>query len=151
MKKFHLFRWISISSLFLTLTGCAALGLKDNSDDPRADPVAAAAARFRNPASDSRPAATESTTQSGDLFGDDETGDEARAQTTYAEHLVLGMPMNQVMALWGQPSQVESAGDSREGNQRWTYFSGLSSRWGLGGRRVVFFEGGHVAGWQTPH
>ena len=58
------------------------------------------------------------------------------------------MAMNDVTSIWGEPSNVDTAGDPRDGNQRWTYYSGLSSRYGLGSKRVVFFENGRVAGWR---
>jgi hypothetical protein len=67
--------------------------------------------------------------------------------------LVLGMQMQDVRDAWGEPRQVDTAGDPGAGNQRWMYFNGLSSRWSLSSARVVYFEAGKVVGWDTvqPH
>ncbi|MEK6578444.1 MAG: hypothetical protein AABZ55_04390 [Bdellovibrionota bacterium] len=66
-----------------------------------------------------------------------------------AREVVLGMTMEDVLRLWGHPSDVDTAGDPRLGNQKWHYFSGLTSRWGMGGARVVYFEQGLVVGWNA--
>jgi hypothetical protein len=67
-----------------------------------------------------------------------------------SKDLVLGMSMAEVQHAWGQPTDIESAGHSRHGNERWIYRSGLSSRYGLGGEtRAVYFESGRVVGWQS--
>jgi hypothetical protein len=125
------------------VSGCAALKLSDfgladlagaGDQEIDFDPVATAAARVRSPAN-----ATSSGYERQDYAA------------PLGSHLSLGMSMGQVIALWGDPSDVESAGDSRQGNQRWTYFSGLSSRWSVGARRVVYFESGRVAGWNNGH
>lgn len=64
--------------------------------------------------------------------------------------LVLGMSMAEVQHAWGQPLEIESAGHSRYGNERWIYRTGLSSKYGLGGKtRAVYFESGRVVGWQS--
>jgi hypothetical protein len=137
----HLQRIALICLVLPSLFGCAALSpwiAADPSEDANdaSDPVAAAAARFRNPAS----------LETGPV-----SSEEAPIHSTQAvpEHIRLGMNMSQVHSIWGEPGQVESDGNPSEGNQRWTYYSGLSSRWGLGARRVVYFENGHVAGWKN--
>jgi len=61
------------------------------------------------------------------------------------QDLILGMNMDEVRAAWGEPREVEMAGDPRQGNHRWLYFNGLS----LLGRKIVYFENGRVAGWDT--
>lgn len=61
----------------------------------------------------------------------------------------LGMGMQDVIGSWGQPGQVEVAGDPSLGNQRWVFYSGVSSRWGLGSPKVIYFEEWRVAGWQN--
>lgn len=63
--------------------------------------------------------------------------------------LVPGMKMQDVLALWGHPGEVETAGSPRHGNQRWLYYTGLSGRWSLSTIRVVYFEAGKVVGWDT--
>jgi len=62
--------------------------------------------------------------------------------------IVLGMGTHDVVQAWGEPRDVETAGDPRHGNQRWVYYDGISSRWGLGSSRTVYFENGKVVGWQ---
>lgn len=63
--------------------------------------------------------------------------------------LKLGMSMDDVRSLWGEPRAIDTAGARGMGFERWTYFTGLSSRWALSSARVVYFENGHVAGWET--
>jgi hypothetical protein len=64
-------------------------------------------------------------------------------------HIVLGMPMGEVKRQWGEPEGVQFDGDPRQGNQKWVYALGLVSHYGLGNKREVFFERGHVIGWKT--
>lgn len=139
---------VALSLLTLFQTGCAALNLKslgiadpeDSAGDSTAqeDPIAAVAARYRSPAG-------------GSHAGADAEGAPAHGRMSFqrSEHIALGMGMAEVVQVWGEPSDVETAGDTRNGNQRWTYFSGITSRWGLGARRVVYFESGQVSGWKT--
>ena len=124
--------------------GCASLskympwGEKSDQDSQyEDDPVAAAAMRLR------RPASSASAADASDDRG------WSRRYAAPAETISYGMAMEEVQAVWGEPSAVDSAGDSRDGNQRWTYYSGLSSRYGLGSKRIVYFENGHVAGWKN--
>lgn len=63
--------------------------------------------------------------------------------------LVLGMEMHEVLSVWGQPRDVEHAGDAHSGNQRWTYTDGLSSPWSTAQLKRVYFEEGRVSGWET--
>ncbi len=63
--------------------------------------------------------------------------------------LVLGMQMSDVRNVWGEPRDVQMAGDPRYGNQRWIYFEGLSSPWSTSRARIVYFENGRVVGWET--
>lgn len=62
--------------------------------------------------------------------------------------VTLGMGMRDVADVWGEPSQIEAAGESRR-HQRWIYYTGLSSTWSLGSARAVYFENGRVIGWET--
>jgi hypothetical protein len=144
IKSVQLIFAVALTLTFaLSSTGCAVLSLKslglgsDLSDEEQAlvdDPIAAAAARFRSPAS------------SAAL---DSGASRERRYAVTRENVTFGMGMGEVAAIWGDPSDVQSAGDPREGNQKWTYFSGLSSRYGMGSRRVVYFENGRVAGWKN--
>lgn len=61
--------------------------------------------------------------------------------------LIVGMHMGDVYKVWGQPNEVETAGTGGSGNERWTYFEGLSR--GLSPARIVYFESGKVIGWET--
>ncbi len=70
-------------------------------------------------------------------------------QAVQSGQIVLGMPMTEVRHLWGDPRDVETAGQSDSGNQRWVYSEGLTSRWSLAPTRVVYFEEGRVIGWKT--
>lgn len=63
--------------------------------------------------------------------------------------LVYGMKMDDVIAIWGQPRDVETAGDPRNGNQKWIYSNRPSNRWSLESFRIVYFESGTVVGWQV--
>jgi outer membrane protein assembly factor BamE (lipoprotein component of BamABCDE complex) len=63
--------------------------------------------------------------------------------------LILGMNRTQVRSLWGDPQNVETAGDHQLGNERWTYYNGLSGPWSISQSRVVYFEKGRVVGWES--
>ena len=63
--------------------------------------------------------------------------------------ITLGMPMGTVRTAWGSPTGVDTAGDSKGGNERWTYSDSLNSRYGMGHSKVVYFERGRVVGWET--
>jgi hypothetical protein len=142
MRSFSPTILILIWTLLLGSGGCASLSkfLPWGDGDPQEtdsseDPIAAAAMRLRRPASSQSVDPTEERTWS-------------RRYAPPAETISYGMAMEEVEAVWGEPSAVDSAGDSRDGNQRWTYYSGLSSRYGLGSKRIVYFENGKVAGWK---
>jgi hypothetical protein len=63
--------------------------------------------------------------------------------------LVVGMRPRDVQDLWGEPGEVQTAGERGQGYERWVYFEGLSSRWSLSTARFVYFENGRVVGWET--
>lgn len=63
--------------------------------------------------------------------------------------ITLGMSKDAVKASWGEPEQVEVAGNPIYGNERWHYSEQLPSAEGyLTENRLVYFEGGRVAGWE---
>jgi hypothetical protein len=64
------------------------------------------------------------------------------------QDIVLGMDQSQVMAAWGSPRDVETAGNSG-GAERWLYYSGNSLTYGMNKPRIVYFENGHVVGWES--
>ncbi|HLD99417.1 MAG TPA: hypothetical protein VJB59_04120 [Bdellovibrionota bacterium] len=64
-------------------------------------------------------------------------------------NLIPGMSTQEVRAAWGEPREIDSAGDPRLGNEKWTYYNGLSSRWSISSTRIVYFEAGKVVGWRS--
>ena len=72
-------------------------------------------------------------------------------RTLASRDITLGMDRSQVQQAWGSPRDVSYAGDPRSGNERWMYTLSVSSSWGLGPRKVVYFEGGKVVGWETEN
>lgn len=113
----------------LNLAGCALLNMQLGQDgtDYDDDPVAKAAMQVRAPAS----------------------APSANPEADLGSELTLGMSMRRVRNLWGEPQDVATAGDTLAGNQRWTYYEGLSSRWAIRSARIVYFEHGRVSGWET--
>jgi hypothetical protein len=74
----------------------------------------------------------------------------ARLRAAVVEReVIVGMDMRQVRSILGQPDDVETAGDSGSGNQRWVYPLGLSDRFGLGAQRMLYFEDGKLVGWEN--
>ncbi len=72
-------------------------------------------------------------------------------RTVASRDVTLGMDRTQVLQAWGSPRDVSYAGDPRQGNERWMYTLSVSSSWGLGPRKVVYFENGRVVGWETEN
>jgi hypothetical protein len=143
MKKHYRTILVLSWTLLFAGGGCASVSrileldlAGDSEADVSDDPVADAAMRLRQPAS-----SDEGSSESG-AWG-------SRYSSPAADTISYGMDMHEVSSIWGEPGSIDSAGDPREGNQRWTYYSGLSSRYGLGSKRVVYFENGRVAGWRT--
>lgn len=64
--------------------------------------------------------------------------------------ITLGMTKQAVRDAWGEPETVEVAGNPVYGNERWHYSEQVSSTEGYQTeRRLVYFESGRVAGWET--
>ncbi|MCM2324184.1 MAG: hypothetical protein NDJ90_13070 [Oligoflexia bacterium] len=125
------------------LTGCAHSGLAGKTaDTAEFDPVAAAALRFRTPASS--PATLSPEERQAELMAEQRV-----LSARENRQLILGMTMDDVREVWGLPQEVQAAGEAGAGYERWTYFEGLSSRWSVSPFRVVYFEKGQVAGWET--
>ncbi len=64
-----------------------------------------------------------------------------------AQDVSLGMRPNQVRDSWGEPLRIQVAGDQDSGNQRWIYQ--YPTQTGLSPARIVYFEQGHVVGWEV--
>jgi len=63
--------------------------------------------------------------------------------------VAVGMSLQEVRSHWGSPREVEFAGESRSGNQRWIFPMGADPR--ISAARVIYFERGRVIGWETVH
>ena len=81
----------------------------------------------------------------------DEAQAEELAAVIEAKDIAIGMTQKAVGESWGDPDQVETAGDGVYGIERWRYNRYVSG--GDGYRkeiRLVYFEGGRVTGWERP-
>lgn len=66
-----------------------------------------------------------------------------------AADVYLGMSRKAVRDSWGDPETVEIAGNPVYGNERWQYSDYQASSDGYQlERRVIYFEGGRVVGWE---
>ncbi len=132
---------IGFSLTLLSMNGCALF--MPTPEDPLAnDPVARAALAVRDEGRSPASVGSESS----------DSGDSAFIKERSApmfNRLTLGMEMPQVLELWGKPTDVKAAGEPSDGNQRWVYSEGVAGLYGLGTQRVVYFEQGRVAGWES--
>jgi len=64
--------------------------------------------------------------------------------------IAIGMSQQAVTESWGDPDMVEVAGNPVYRNERWKYTKYVSSEGGYRKEmRLIYFEGGRVAGWET--
>lgn len=64
--------------------------------------------------------------------------------------IALGMPQNLVRRSWGNPDSIEVSGDPKFKNERWTYDVSVSTPDGFRSeKKIVYFEGGKVVGWEV--
>ena len=64
--------------------------------------------------------------------------------------IAVGMSKKAVLESWGKPNQRKFAGPQIQGNELWLYESQTPTSSGfLNQTRQIFFESGHVAGWET--
>lgn len=124
------------------LPGCATLGLDSpfegeaaSEQEEAVDEVAEIARRYRR---DSREQADHSSAQ-----------DQRRVIAQATGALTLGLSMDDVYSMWGEPREVIPAGAPGMGYEKWVYYEGLSSPWSVSTARVIYFEKGEVVGWQT--
>lgn len=64
--------------------------------------------------------------------------------------IAIGMPMDYVRKSWGEPLLREISGNPLFKNERWRYSRSVSTQDGhRTEKRIIFFEGGRVVGWET--
>lgn len=64
--------------------------------------------------------------------------------------IAIGMNRLAVKDSWGDPDELEIAGNPTRGNERWTFVESIGSSDGFKVQeRVVYFENGKVIGWET--
>lgn len=65
-----------------------------------------------------------------------------------SEDILAGMTKQAVRESWGDPLEVEVAGNPVYGNERWKYTRSIASPEGyVTETRFIYFESGRVAGW----
>lgn len=147
----HLYR-LSGASISFLLSSCALLPFseeKSDIPDPNLDPVAFAAYQIR---AQREPASFGTHGLPPGLPTQAAAPEHYREQIREGLHtgdLVLGMSMDQVRRAWGTPMAVERVGTSTDGTARWSYPEGMSQSEGVSPLRWVYFEKGHVVGWET--
>lgn len=66
-----------------------------------------------------------------------------------AQDITVGMPQALVRRSWGEPEAVEVSGNPQFKNERWKYHKMISTSDGYKNeKKVVYFEGGRVVGWE---
>lgn len=66
------------------------------------------------------------------------------------QDIAIGMPHNFVRQSWGPPASVQVSGNPQMKNERWIYTKSISGPDGARfEKRIVYFEGGRVSGWET--
>ncbi len=159
----------AILALSISLSGCAALRAELFSDEgadsmqPFEDPFnpilggrnPASATGFDTPAAIPRLSFTEESRSAAQSRYIQEI--EAQPELTLSHafergEIIVGMGMHEVKFIWGDPKEVEVAGSPYHGNQRWIYYAGLSARKAIEAAtaKIVYFEEGHVVGWEIP-
>lgn len=67
-----------------------------------------------------------------------------------AQDVAMGMPADYVKRSWGEPDEIEVSGNPIYKNERWKYLKQISTPQGYRQeKRLVYFEGGRVVGWET--
>ena len=67
-----------------------------------------------------------------------------------AQDIAMGMPADYVKKSWGEPDGIEVSGNPIYKNERWKYLKQISTPQGYRQeKRLVYFEGGRVVGWET--
>jgi hypothetical protein len=72
------------------------------------------------------------------------------AEVMESQDIAIGMPSDYVKKAWGDPDNIEASGNPIYKNERWKYLKQVSTPQGYRQeRRLVYFEGGRVVGWET--
>jgi hypothetical protein len=67
-----------------------------------------------------------------------------------AQDIAIGMPQNLVRKSWGEPDNIDVSGHPSLKNERWKYARFISSPDGYKPeKKIVYFEGGRVIGWEV--
>lgn len=67
-----------------------------------------------------------------------------------AQDIALGMPTEYVKKAWGEPLHIEISGNPIYRNERWQFNREVATPQGYKlQKRLVYFEGGKVVGWET--
>ncbi|MBL7545457.1 MAG: hypothetical protein JNL11_16685 [Bdellovibrionaceae bacterium] len=67
-----------------------------------------------------------------------------------SQDIAIGMPNEIVKRSWGDPLNVETSGNVLYKNEKWRYSRTVSTPDGFKQeKRIVYFEGGRVVGWET--
>jgi hypothetical protein len=134
------------------LTGCAMIGLDMGSDHP------VSSGMDRSPAGWSSDTPTDSGYNSSNSGSNTSNGEDAknerehyRRQAIMNQDILLGMSAKDVQSAWGTPRDIETAGFPGSGNERWVYYNGNSTNYGVDRPRIVYFEQGHVVGWESAN
>jgi hypothetical protein len=145
-KTFHLFpsksiKFILTTALFVAafggLSGCALMNLNNGVDiDGMGDQ-----AGFGSP--------TPQQEQQQDQNAAETEHQNRVIAAVSRQDILLGMDQQQVMAAWGTPRDVETAGNPGSGAERWIYYRVNSLTYGLGSPKIVYFENGRVVGWES--
>lgn len=86
--------------------------------------------------------------QKGFFFKTSKLTPEAREAISKGD-IFPGMTREAVTESWGEPEQVEVAGNRQFGNEKWTYIEYTTTSEGYQKEeRIVIFESGKVAGWR---
>jgi hypothetical protein len=82
--------------------------------------------------------------------GAEDIESDAIASIIEKNDVAIGMSQRAVVESWGDPDSIETAGDPVYGNERWRYSRYVASNDGYQKQnRVIYFESGRVAGWET--
>lgn len=135
--------WMALGVATFPLTGCATFNSLFAQDEGPAD----AGADVIDEAADRISGGSPSQRLAQKAVTDTEL-EERIAKASSMGQIVTGMRSVDVQRVWGEPTEVEIAGEAHAGNERWVYRDGVSSYWGLKPTRHVYFEAGRVVGWR---